>query len=89
MAKKRRTKCDDRAARPVAKRVAPDAAPAGYADLLVAIKQRVQTAQVRVAVAVNRELLVLYWQIGQLIGSRLRPGPVKDVGREPQRTRLT
>ena len=47
-------------------------APAGYADLLASIKQRVQTAQVRAAVAVNRELILLYWQIGQDILRRQR-----------------
>jgi predicted nuclease of restriction endonuclease-like (RecB) superfamily len=65
MAKKRRTKPDNSAARPAAKRPPADLAPAGYADLLAAIKQRVQTAQVRAAVAVNRELILLYWQIGR------------------------
>src|SRR5262245_812776 len=44
---------------------ASDLMPAGYTDLLAAIKDRVRTAQVRAAVAVNRELTVLYWQIGR------------------------
>ena len=39
---------------------------------MAAIKQRVQTAQVRAAVAVNRELLLLYWQIGRDILRRQR-----------------
>jgi len=38
--------------------------PAGYDALLKAIKERVSTAQVRAAVAVNTELVRLYWSIG-------------------------
>src|SRR5581483_12396539 len=65
MVNKKRKKSDPRATRPAVRRAAHDLAPAGYADLLAAIKQRIQTAQVRAAVAVNRELILLYWQIGQ------------------------
>jgi predicted nuclease of restriction endonuclease-like (RecB) superfamily len=72
MGKKKRTKPIAQPARPVARRAASDLAPAGYADLLAAIKQRVQTAQVRAAVAVSRELITLYWQIGQDILRRQR-----------------
>jgi predicted nuclease of restriction endonuclease-like (RecB) superfamily len=39
-------------------------APAGYADWLADLKSRIHTAQQRAALAVNRELVVLYWQIG-------------------------
>jgi hypothetical protein len=38
---------------------------AGYDDLLLEIKRRIRTAQVRAALAVNRELILLYWQIGR------------------------
>ncbi|MCX6369197.1 MAG: PDDEXK nuclease domain-containing protein [Armatimonadetes bacterium] len=38
--------------------------PTGYDALLKAIKERVRTAQVRAAVAVNTELVRLYWSIG-------------------------
>ena len=65
VAKKRRTKPADSAARPATKRAPADGTPAGYAELLAAIKRRVRTAQVRAAVAVNRELILLYWQIGR------------------------
>jgi predicted nuclease of restriction endonuclease-like (RecB) superfamily len=44
--------------------------PSGYATLLTGIKERVRTAQVRAALAVNRELILLYWSIGQDISSR-------------------
>ncbi|MBF6613406.1 MAG: DUF1016 family protein [Chloroflexi bacterium] len=40
-------------------------AASGYQEFLVEIKQRIQEAQVRAALAVNRELVLLYWQIGR------------------------
>jgi predicted nuclease of restriction endonuclease-like (RecB) superfamily len=42
----------------------------GYADFLFDIKGRIQTAQVRAALSVSRELVRLYWQIGRDIVSR-------------------
>jgi predicted nuclease of restriction endonuclease-like (RecB) superfamily len=41
-----------------------------YATLLKSIKERIQAAQVRAAVAVNQELVLLYWGIGREIISR-------------------
>ena len=41
-----------------------------YAGLLASIKERIQTAQVRASVAVNRELVLLYWGIGKEILAR-------------------
>ena len=41
-----------------------------YAALLKNIKERIQTAQVRAAVAVNQELVRLYWGIGKEILAR-------------------
>ena len=38
--------------------------PQTYAALLSSIKERIQTAQVRAALAVNHELVLLYWGIG-------------------------
>ncbi|CAN5280180.1 hypothetical protein BH20VER2_BH20VER2_00910 [soil metagenome] len=46
------------------------ALPATYAALLTGIKERVQQARLRAHLAVNRELVVLYWQIGRDIVSR-------------------
>lgn len=49
--------------------------PPGYADLLAEIKTRVRTAQVRAAFAVSRELILLYWSIGQdILDRRLAEG---------------
>jgi len=44
--------------------------PSGYADWLVDLKGRIQTAQQRAALTVNRELVLLYWQIGRDILER-------------------
>ncbi len=44
--------------------------PENYGNWLSDLKSRIQTAQQRAARAVNRELVVLYWQIGQDILQR-------------------
>lgn len=44
--------------------------PSGYADWLVDLKARIHSAQQRAALAVNRELVLLYWQIGRDILAR-------------------
>jgi predicted nuclease of restriction endonuclease-like (RecB) superfamily len=44
--------------------------PPGYAALLEDLKARVRTAQLKAAVAVNREMIQLYWDIGRLIVER-------------------
>lgn len=44
--------------------------PAGYADWLAELKSRIHTAQQRAALAVNRELVLLYWQLGRDILQR-------------------
>jgi predicted nuclease of restriction endonuclease-like (RecB) superfamily len=46
--------------------------PEGYDDFLLNLKQRIRTAQVKAAFAVNRELMLLYWQIGRGILERQR-----------------
>lgn len=44
--------------------------PGGYADWLAELKTRIHNAQQRAALAVNRELVLLYWQIGSDILQR-------------------
>jgi predicted nuclease of restriction endonuclease-like (RecB) superfamily len=44
--------------------------PDGYADWLVELKGRIHSAQQRATLAVNRELVLLYWQIGRDILTR-------------------
>ena len=52
----------------------PDIAPlpADYTTLLADIRQRVRQAQTRAVLAVNAELIRLYWEIGGLIDRRQR-----------------
>lgn len=44
--------------------------PDGYADWLAELKTRIHSAQQRATLAVNRELVLLYWQIGRDILTR-------------------
>jgi len=45
-------------------------APDGYTDWLQDLKTRIHSAQQRAALAVNRELVLLHWQIGRDILTR-------------------
>lgn len=42
----------------------------GYASLLFQLKERIRSARLKAAVAVNRELILLYWGIGREILAR-------------------
>lgn len=44
--------------------------PTDYAELLESLKARVQQAQTKAMLSVNRELIQLYWDIGRLIVQR-------------------
>jgi len=44
--------------------------PEGYGDWLAELKKRIHTAQQKATLAVNRELVLLYWQIGRDILAR-------------------
>ena len=44
--------------------------PAGYSAFLAELKQRIRTAQTRAALAISRELVLLYWSIGRDILAR-------------------
>jgi predicted nuclease of restriction endonuclease-like (RecB) superfamily len=44
--------------------------PSGYPELLQELKSRIRGAQVRAVLAVNRELVLLYWSIGRDILAR-------------------
>lgn len=44
--------------------------PDGYTDWLAELKSRIHSAQQRATLAVNRELVLLYWQIGRDILAR-------------------
>jgi predicted nuclease of restriction endonuclease-like (RecB) superfamily len=65
MARKR----DDTPKPPRPKKAAP-VLPKGYEELLGQLKERIRSAQLRAGLAVNRELVLLYWQIGRDILQR-------------------
>lgn len=44
--------------------------PSGYAEFLTELKHRIRSAQLKAAVSVNRELVLLYWDIGRQIVER-------------------
>ena len=44
--------------------------PQTYPDLLATLKARIRDARLRTAVSVNRELILLYWEIGRDILAR-------------------
>jgi predicted nuclease of restriction endonuclease-like (RecB) superfamily len=55
--------------RPIVQRLVAQL-PSGYAALLDDIKARVRAAQLKAGLAVNRELVLLYWYIGREILAR-------------------
>lgn len=54
----------------VPKAVANSASVTGYDEFLLDLKSRIQSAQIKAVVAVNRELVTLYWNIGREILQR-------------------
>jgi predicted nuclease of restriction endonuclease-like (RecB) superfamily len=42
----------------------------GYTELLAELKSRIRDAQLRAAIAANREMISLYWDIGRTISER-------------------
>jgi predicted nuclease of restriction endonuclease-like (RecB) superfamily len=50
--------------------MAENVLPSDYSEFLSGLKERIRTAQVRAALSVNRELVLLYWQIGRDIQER-------------------
>ena len=51
-----------------------------YGLLLASVKERIQSAQIRATVAVNRELVLLYWGIGKEILARQQEERVGEQG---------
>lgn len=60
--------------------------PTGYTDWLADLKTRIHRAQQRATLAVNRELVLLYWQIGRDI---LGTSDARRLGRQGNRTART
>lgn len=50
--------------------MAPELLPSDYSSFLISIKDRVQKAQLKAVLSVNRELILLYWHIGNSILER-------------------
>ena len=74
MASKRKPKAKTKAQRPLRKAevaiVNDLPLPSGYLEVLEGIKERISTARIRASLSVNRELIILYWEIGRLILKR-------------------
>jgi predicted nuclease of restriction endonuclease-like (RecB) superfamily len=68
MAKKKPQPRKPRARAPVT--TAAALPPNGYGELLEALKTRIRGAQVQAKLAVNRELIQLYWDIGREVAER-------------------
>ena len=45
----------------------PLSLPDNYDEFLKALKERIRNSQVRAALAVNQELIQLYWEVGKFI----------------------
>ena len=56
---------------------------AGYYEFLQELKERIRSAQVRAALAVNQELVLLYWQIGRDILTRQQQLSLGSQGSQP------
>ena len=52
-----------------------------YCQALATIKQRIQTSRTRAVLAVNAELLGLYWDIGRQLAGRLAARAGVGLGR--------
>ena len=55
--------------------IALTARPEGYGTWLADLKNRIHQAQQRATLAVNRELLLFYWQIGKRVLPAKRGNP--------------
>ncbi len=65
--------------------------PAGYKELFEDLKNRIRTSQLRAGLAVNKELILLYWDIGRQIllrqkqegwGAKVIDRLARDLNRE-------
>jgi predicted nuclease of restriction endonuclease-like (RecB) superfamily len=56
--------------KPPTKKSKAELSPKGYETFLAELKERIRTAQLRASLAVNQELVLLYWQTGRDILAR-------------------
>jgi hypothetical protein len=68
--------------RPAITSPSPDI-PEGYGEFIVSLKNRIRSAQLKAAVSVNRELVLLYWQIGNDILTRQEQRRLGGKGHRP------
>lgn len=66
-----------------------DPTPHGYADFLATIKQQIRQRQYQALGAVNRELVALYWELGESISRKQKEqgwgkGVVENFARDLQ-----
>ncbi|MFO7675189.1 MAG: PDDEXK nuclease domain-containing protein [bacterium] len=73
----------DSTARTGARRPGSKPARGGYSRLLVEVKEQVRGARTRAGLAVNRELVLLYWQVGRsiLAAQRRKGWNAKEIDR--------
>lgn len=64
------TKPNDLVSVKAAPNISPPAPPAGYGDFLLEIKAQIRQRQFQALRAANRELLALYWWLGENICQR-------------------
>lgn len=48
--------------------------PADYPEFIHNLKNRIRSAQIKTTLSVNRELILLYWQIGRELGEKMDAG---------------
>jgi predicted nuclease of restriction endonuclease-like (RecB) superfamily len=48
--------------------------PEDYPDFIISLKNRIRSAQIKAAISVNRELVILYWQIGRELSKKSGAG---------------
>ena len=49
-----------------------------YSKILYEIKEKIQSARIKAAISVNKELLSLYWDIGKIITGRQKESKYGD-----------
>jgi predicted nuclease of restriction endonuclease-like (RecB) superfamily len=49
-----------------------------YIAILTEIKQKIQNAQIKASISVNKELIILYWEIGKIINVKQRNSKYGD-----------
>ena len=64
--------------------------PQNYPELLSELKERIRGSQIKAAVGVNRELILLYWDLGKKIveqqtASGWGKGAVEQLGKDLQK----